>query len=313
MKTKGSIIIGKMKTIFLMGIFASTMVINVKAQMQPTNGGFEDWEDIYFAENPIGWSSLNSFYGLPEMSFKTTDAHSGNYALKIISDTATLPPPFGNNTLDTIAGFVFLGSLNMDNPGIPYTNRPISFKAFLKATILSGGDAYLMASLSKWNQDNQSREEVGTAMFVVNHSIPDYDQVTIPFNYKNSNIPDTLDIKIMGGNMGPGGVIIPGNTLYIDDISFTFSTIGTNDIEINSSGFKVYPNPTQSKLYISSEHYNELTFLKVFDVVGKELISTVINVIPASVDVSVLPSGMYLYQIADDEGKLLSIGNFIRD
>lgn len=312
MKTKDSIIIGKMKTIFLMSVFASTIVIDVKAQMQPTNGGFENWEDIYFSENPVGWSSLNNFYGVPEMSFKTTDAHTGSYALKIISDTATLPPPFGNNTLDTIAGFVFLGSLNMDNPGIPYTDRPISFKAFLKANILFGGEAYLMASLSKWNPDNQSREEVGTAMFVINQSIPDYDQVTIPFNYINSNIPDTLDIKIMGGNMGPGGVIIPGNTLYIDDISFTFSTIGTDDIELNS-GFKVYPNPTQSKLYISSEYYNELTFLKVFDVLGKELISTVINANPASVDVSVLPLGVYQYQIADDKGSLLSIGNFIRD
>ncbi len=33
--------------------------------------------------------------------------HSGTYALKVISDTATVPPPFGTNTLDTLTGSVF--------------------------------------------------------------------------------------------------------------------------------------------------------------------------------------------------------------
>src|ERR1035437_5815315 len=102
----------KTKNLLLSCVFAGSIVLNINAQTQPANAGFENWVAIDTAENPASWSSFNNFYSyhVPIMSFKTTDSHTGTYALRLISDTTTRElPPFGiTNTLDTTAGFVFL-------------------------------------------------------------------------------------------------------------------------------------------------------------------------------------------------------------
>ena len=85
------------KLLYTIG-FIGVVSINTNAQTQPPNAGFENWETVgIVAEDPIDWSSSNEFemFGLPVFSFKTVDANSGNFALRIISDTATLSPPFG--------------------------------------------------------------------------------------------------------------------------------------------------------------------------------------------------------------------------
>jgi hypothetical protein len=261
----------KPKNLILTIVFVCLVELNVNAQIQTPNAGFENWVSVGACQNPENWSSFNNFFsfGVPEMSFKTADSHSG-FALRLISDTATIPPPLGTNVLDTLAGYVFLGGAEMNNPGIAYTDRPVLMKAFVKGTIISGSEAYIIAKLRKWNSITNTRDQVGQAMYFFANSIATYTEVSVAFNYTLSVLPDTLEIKLMGGNVGPGGVIKPGNEIFIDDISFTFP-VGIKEENSNQPIVTVSPNPTSGKLIVSS--LEKINLIEIYNILEEKVLS----------------------------------------
>jgi len=234
------------------------------------NGDFENWTAVNTGQNPMSWSSFNNFYnyGIPIMSFKTTDKNSGTYALRIISDTAVVSPPFGTGVLDTMAGYVFLGGTDMNNLGIPYTDRPLAMQAFVKGTILAGSQAYVIATLRKWNTVTHVRDQVGQAGYSTGSSIANYLQISVPFTYSLAAIPDTLEISIMAGNVGPGGFIMPGNEFFVDDISFTFPT-GINEANNDMPGITVFPNPASDKITVSS--LEKINAIEIYNLIGEKV------------------------------------------
>lgn len=56
----------------------------------------------------------------------------------------------------------------------------------------------------------------------------------------------------------------------------------------------IYPNPATNKINVTA---NDISSLKVFDVIGKEVISTKVN----DVDVSNLPNGVYFIQVQTNQ------------
>jgi len=286
------------KNLLFTFVLAGIIVLNANAQIQPFNGGFENWVTIGPYENPDGWSSFNNFYsyGIPEMSFKDTSAHSGTYALRLISDTATVPPPFGTNVLDTLAGFVFIGGADFNNPGISYTDRPLSMQAFVKGTIVPSGNAILMATLRKWNTSTHVRDQVGQAMYFMTSSITNYTQISVPFNYSLSSIPDTLEIKIMAGDVGPGGIIKPGNEFFIDDLSFTFP-VGINELSNDIPGIDIYPNPTSGKFIVNS--FEKIDAVKIYNILGANVysINNLKQQTPHEIDLTGFQKGIYFVKI----------------
>jgi len=285
----------KTKNVLLAVVLAGIIALNIDAQVQPPNAGFENWVPVGSFENPVGWSSFNNFYsyGVPEMSFKTTDVNSGTYALRLISETATVPLPFGTNTLDTLAGFVFLGSTDMNNPGISYTDRPISMQAFVKGTIMPNGNAIVMATLRKWNTVTHVRDQVGGAMYFMSSSITNFTQVSVPFNYSLPDIPDTLEIKIMAGDVGPGGLIIPGNEFFIDDISFTFLT-GINEDIKNNLSINIYPNPANDNFTIVTPQKSKI---EILNIQGQLLQTIIASNNQTNIDISSFPYGVYIVKV----------------
>jgi hypothetical protein len=299
----------KTKNLFLTFALIGAIALNVDAQTQPPNAGFENWVSIGPAENPVGWSSFNNFYsyGVPEMSFKTTDANSGTYALRLISETATLPPPLGTNTLDTLAGYVFLGDDDMNNTGIPYTGRPILMQAFVKGTIIAGNEAYLMATLSKWNTTTLARDQVGFAMYYTSSSISNYTQISAPFNYSLAVIPDTLDIKFMAGNVGPGGFIMPGNEFFIDDISFTFPE-GINEPSKDNHSINIFPNPATDNITIVTPQKSEI---EISNIQGRIIKNITSKGNKTSVDILEFPNGIYVVKVKNEKGAVVE--KFIKE
>ena len=114
------------------------------AQTQLSNGGFESWQNAGTGEDPVDWGSRNqqSQIGYPVLITKTTDAYAGSYALKLVSDSATVPPPAGSGTLDTLSGVLWLNGVFSGGPptgGIAFTDRPDSIRGFVKCNT-GGGD-----------------------------------------------------------------------------------------------------------------------------------------------------------------------------
>jgi hypothetical protein len=300
----------KTKKLFLTFLLVDTVALTIIAQTEIPNASFENWVTIGPYENPDEWSSFNNFYnfGLPELSFKTTDTYSGNYALRLISDTVTLPPPLGTNTLDTLAGYVFLGNPDMNNPGIAYSERPISMQAYVKGTIVSGSNAYIIATLRKWNNTTYSRELVGQALYYMQSSISNYTQISVPFNYYNlTAIPDTLEIKIMAGDVGPGGLIMPGNEIFVDSISFSFPV---NLIEKgkNNTNIKFFPNPlsSSSETILQLESTLGNATLTVYNCLGQQVIQiTNISGNKITFQPNNLPGGVYYINLTHNSEVIL--------
>jgi hypothetical protein len=292
----------KTKDLLILFVFVGAIALNTYAQTQPPNAGFEDWLPVGPFENPAGWSSFNNFYsyGVPEMSFKTTDAHSGTYALRLISDTATVPPPLGTGTLDTLAGYVFLGNADMNNPGISYSDRPILMRAFVKGKVIPGNNAYLIATLRKWNAVSHVRENVGEAVYSISDTSSSYTQISVPFNYSLPDIPDTLEFKIMAGDVGPGGIIMPGNEIFIDDISFTFP-VGITEIGGGKSNIHIFPNPTTDKITISST--GKINAIEIYDLLGDKVyaLNNFGQQASGEIDLSGFHQGIYMVKIIDGE------------
>ena len=84
-------------------------------------------------------------------------------------------------------------------------------------------------------------------------------------------------------------------------VSFWDTLLSVNDVD-GSSGFSVYPNPTNSILHIElNNSQTDLTY-QVFDLLGKQIISEILEPGSASkIDVSSWNSGLYLIKISNGD------------
>ncbi len=301
----------KKKLLFTIGL-ACILSINATTQTFP-NAGFENWEVVgVTVEDPVGWSSANEWesFGLPQLIFKSTDAHTGGFALHAISDTATIPPPFGNGVLDTVGGILLVGPLNFDYPGIPYTDRPTDMKAWVKGTVANGDACLIMAELSKWDTNTNSRQEVGSAIYAMTSSVGNYSEITAPFDYSLPDTPDTLTLAILAGNAGPGGTVMPGNEFFVDDISLSVP-VGVNEID-NGNSINTYPNPFENSATLTFENSRNITHtLTLFDTQGR-IMRTIIGIHSDRVEIERqnLTGGMYFFQLSTDK-RVVALGKLI--
>ena len=73
--------------------------------------------------------------------------------------------------------------------------------------------------------------------------------------------------------------------------------------------FKLYPNPVQDELNIVTA-FTDVTTIEIYDVIGKHIKSSAIKSENTRINTTEFPQGMYLYQIADKKGLVLSNGKF---
>ena len=292
------------------------------AQQQIPNGGFEHWSVAGQGEDPDSlWYSVNQLTNsitYPVLVSKSTDAYAGEFALYIESDTATLPPPAGNNTLDTLSGFIGLNfNFNQGTSlGIPFTDRPDCISTYLKANIPTGDTSSIIVTLSNTNG------VAGEAKIILSNNVSAYTNHTAPINYINAENPETLAITIFAGdgelpiqnaqsNLHP----LPNNNLWVDEMKFIYGaacTVGTNNFNFKEKP-KVYPNPAKDLITIETGHlnFNDINF-KIFDLAGKSVYQSNLNAEKIDVDISFLNPGIYYLTIYSDKLKLREPYKFIK-
>ena len=80
-------------------------------------------------------------------------------------------------------------------------------------------------------------------------------------------------------------------------------TLRANDFSTDN-GIKIYPNPFQNKVIIAFDESIDAE-LKVFDVNGRLLKDQKLNATENNIDMSNLPSGLYLFQITSDSKTMI--------
>ncbi|WP_345273506.1 glycosyl hydrolase [Flaviramulus aquimarinus] len=96
-------------------------------------------------------------------------------------------------------------------------------------------------------------------------------------------------------NIGDGTAT---STFYFDDVQ----QVATLSLEnVAKTSFKVFPNPTLDSWTVRTENIN-MSSIKVFDILGKNVLSLSPNTNRTTIDGSSLKSGLYFAQIKTDTG-----------
>lgn len=280
-----------MKKITILCALLLSILIQSNAQNLPNNG-FESWTN---PSNPSSWAASYSgtVSGILPLSFsfgvKTTDAHSGSYALKI--SPALLP--VGNVTMP---GFVQLGSVgafnvdaalltalstmdfaNLDpsslaslqaliSKGLSMTESPSEVKFWYKFLPDGDDEAAVNVITSKWNPTLGISEIVASGSTTIRERVNSYAEMNVAMT-KQMDLPicDTIRVIISVG----GATASVATEFFIDDITLKFQSWGTCNLTMQK--IKLYPNPASKFFMIESVDLNRNNVVEIYDILGKLL------------------------------------------
>lgn len=233
------------KQFLLIGLLGATTLAN--AQSFP-NGGFENWTDYTIYEEPQSWSSMNllNMFGAEATTQKTSDSHSGSFALALTTSVSDMG---GDGTMDTIPGIIMLGNVDMSSgtgtAGQAFTHCPDSIVGWYKLTSPTNSSFMLQFSATKWDANAQSAESITDVVYMGN-AASNYVRFSLAIDYLSSDSTDTIQVYLIN-SMNDSGV---DNVLLIDDLSFVYnSTANVNELE---SSVNIAPNPVNNELTLQS-------------------------------------------------------------
>ena len=228
-------------------IFALLMINRTEAQ-QLENSGFEQWENVGTGEEePLSWSSTktsdnSSLNGLaPQVISRTTDAHSGSYAAKLINKNV----PFVNIVANGIVtngiihtttnpqdSYVYT-DVNSSDHSQPFTSYPDSIVGWYKY-VPQGNDVGNIQVLlhSSYGQlpIDASTSVIALAEFDFS-SNSNWTRFSTPFNYYPTiNNPAYILCNISAGDSTQA---VANSELKIDDLELIYNTTTISSEETN--------------------------------------------------------------------------------
>lgn len=255
-----------MKKIILFFALTSISTISLIAQQDSLkNGSFEKWSVISGAyEDPDFFYSLNFLvqFGFDETTLKSTDAHSGSFAAKLVSKSSS----FGAIPGLLCSNFMFdqNGNPVFEKNLIPFNSRPIALEFYFKYFPQVGDSALSQIVLTKWNSTLSKRDTIGLANWAFADSVNSYTKAWLKFNYLSTEIPDSMGFIFVSSFDGFNPIV--GSILFLDDLQFTYNGVGLNEIT-DQEKIIVYPNP--AKDFIQIINSNENSILRIYDLTGK--------------------------------------------
>jgi len=177
------------------------------------NGGFENW-DLNSYDYPLNYpygSNADRLYDKTAGAnvFKTTDAQSGSYAIRLKTDQATERENFGyilNSRAD--------GDPDSWKGGIPINERPTGIKGFFKYNVAAGDTGLIIVTFRK------SGNNIGSYFLPLSGVHTSYTEFNYPFSPALTETPDSM-ILGFASSWAINEIQLPGSELFIDNISLT--------------------------------------------------------------------------------------------
>jgi hypothetical protein len=321
-------IMRKYYTLLVLTLFA----IRTFAQDTIPNPGFERWtvDSVKVGSTeipdtvPIGWTTPNpttlSYGGTTEVT-QSDSAYSGKYAAQL--ETRQMVISFGVYT-DTInvPGFVLLGKVSITlagvsiTGGVPFTGRPDSLYGYYKYAPETDSTDSCLAYLYLTHWNTTKRDTLAAGAFISDSTVKSYTKFFIKINYDtlyNNEIPDTIQLA-MSSSYNFFGSPPVGSTMLVDDLTFSAdtSTVVTGINTLSDKGFSIscYPDPANKNLNIIISEPRPGIQIKVYDALGRTILSVNNEGLITSIDVSKLSSGLYFYEVIDSSGNSLKSDKF---
>ena len=278
-----------MKKILLFVAFATAYLLSNAQYI--TNNGFETWT----GSDPASWStpnSLTSGFGVTTVTKETVDVYAGVNSAKLVT-TPVLGTP--------VPGILTNGTITLSAPyvsgGVPFTDRPASFKGYYKYTHVGGDFCLLSAVLLK-----NSTDTVGYAQFTNLATVGAYTLFQADFTYQLPDNPDTIQIIISSSNTNAAVV---GSILKVDALYLEGGTLGISKYHLLNN-ISIFPNPAKDilNLKMDFESFNEIK-ISVYSVIGQKVKEVILpkGTEICSLNIRDLNKGLYFVQIQSGKEK----------
>ena len=290
-------------------IIFALLIINGTLSQQLENSGFEQWENVGTGEEePLSWSSTktsdnSSLNGLaPQVISRTTDAHSGSYAAKLINKNV----PFVNIVANGIVtngiihtttnpqdSYVYT-DVNSSDHSQPFTSYPDSIVGWYKY-VPQGNDVGNIQVLlhSSYGQlpIDASTSVIALAEFDFS-SNSNWTRFSTPFNYYPTiNNPAYILCNISAGD---STLAVANSELKIDDLELIYNTTIISNEERNSLHFTYVNDLLQFSNVVKEINY------AIYNVQGQLMNFGKIDGYNRNVSIS-LESGIYLITTQNKE------------
>ncbi len=276
----------------------SIVFITINCQAQ-SNLDFEQWAVNYNGiDESKYWLNTSdaSEYDAPITMFKEVETPaSGLASIKL---TTAYWQDGADFELDTLVGSLVQQA--------EYNNRPSSFEFSYKAAPKLSD--YILVGIQLTMTVNDSIIVVGEGFFTTNETTTNWENKKVDIEYYSSYAPENINIIALSSanaalNDGSNGYAKIGSTLYLDNIR-----LNTQEQKLKSEYYiHVFPNPAKSFINVETNS-PESQLVEIYDLSGKLLMSSSFNH-HSKIDISVLPSGTYIYQVLSIISKEITASN----
>lgn len=279
-------------------LFVQIFILNILfCQTYPINGDFETWSNN---TTPTGWTmkvngTFNNILPLSlTLGSRSTDAHSGNYAVKLVPSQIpmteySLPGlcQLGNSenvniSLEDIQKLLEFANNDFSNfsindlstinelthlfaRGSAIHEIPSELRAWIKFQPENIGNDRATIFAAVFNTVFSIRIPVAFGVYSTTETITNYQQIQFPF-YKTPTVSSCDSIIII--MMSNSSEINSQPELYVDDVELLFDTWG---IKENNPILNIYPNPAHEQITLTPQ--NNANFdITIFDLTGKTIL-----------------------------------------
>ncbi len=299
---------------------------------QNINGDFDTWRNFTAGipattlEAPIGWYGTDSLlytfgpFLSPGTVFKpqltrSTPSHTGAFAAKAM--THNQGPDFGilPGLLVNAAPTIDPGDFDPDDPfgsitfegGLTTIERVNTLSAWIKYEPRGSdfGQMTLLAFL-EGQAANGADSLVGMADTVLEQAYPNFTEFKLRVQYLDPNV---IPNKVIIGFISSSDDATDSSAIYVDDAE-VMSASGVKIAVFQQQVVKVFPSPAFNVLNLTTTYTKELAW-QAYSLEGKVVATTKLKG-NATVDISQLPTGTYLYRVSDVDGKVLQQNKFVK-
>jgi hypothetical protein len=178
------------------------------------NGGFENWYNVSYFEEPEPYATSNSLSYMMGDTFnvtKSADSYAGSYAARL--ETMA----FGT---DTVPAVMMIGKLSGENiiGGVPFNDRPDSLAGYVKYDLEGGDELYIVCLFTRQGLP------IGTIETTFSGTQDDYTRISVPVDWLIPFLnPDTLKVVISNTSTITTGH--PGSVVFLDHFQFIGTTL----------------------------------------------------------------------------------------
>ncbi len=290
-----------MKTILIYPLISLFLIFDLKAQIP--NNGFESWDGT---DAIFGYVTTNGLTALPpnvQSVFKTTNAHSGNYACEMVA-TKVENKPSGYFVPDFV-GSIFIGKqyFNKVTPGISFPYKPTKFEFWFKYNPKGFDTANAQIALTRWDSILTKRDTIAIGFFEYNQlDTLSFIKASVTLTYLKPETPDTAMVGISAIKITATSA---GSRLIIDDLAFTGGNVGY-PLFNKPIDFEVYPNPSGGIVHLKFNKNHPSISLNLYNLQGMEIWRTdIFQSSETTITTSQFETGIYLLKVRNEEGEFL--------